>query len=179
RLFLALELPTATRAAIASWAAETIPAELRRVRPDDLHVTLAFLGRRPVQELPGVLETLRACAHGVGPCALALAGWHETRSVGMLVLDDPTGNAAALAAALRRELEALGMLRPERRPWRPHVTVVRFERRPRLRVVPPAMGTFVPSDAAAYVSRLHPTGARYTAVGRVPLDPLEPRRMTG
>jgi len=42
--------------------------------------------------------------------------------------------------------------------------------RPRLRPPLPQTGTFVPSDAAAYVSRLHPSGARYevlesTAVG--------------
>ena len=49
------------------------------------------------------------------------------------------------------------------------MTVVRFRERPRLDPPLPAMGTFVPSDAAAYLSRLHPTGARYEVLERVSL----------
>jgi 2'-5' RNA ligase len=87
--------------------------------------------------------------------------WRETRSVGMLVLADTGGAAAALASDLHGRLEALGVYRPERRPWLPHVTVLRFRERPRLRPPVPELGPFAPSDAAAFLSRLHPTGARY------------------
>jgi 2'-5' RNA ligase len=88
----------------------------------------------------------------------------------MVVLDDPTGHATALAAHLHEQLEALGGYRREKRTWLPHVTVLRFRAPPRLRPPLPGTGTFVPSDAAAFLSRLHPSGARYevlesTAVG--------------
>ncbi len=58
----------------------------------------------------------------------------------------------------------------ESRPWLPHVTVLRFRERPRLDPPLPETGTFVPSDAAAYLSRLHPTGARYEVLERVSLS---------
>jgi 2'-5' RNA ligase len=149
----------------------------RRVASDDLHVTLAFLGSRPAAEVDAIVAALRGCVGDGAPCPLSVSGWRETRSVGMLVLDDETGVAGRLAATLHARLQGLGLYRPERRAWLPHVTVVRFAERPRIRPSLPAMGTFVPSDAAAYVSRLHPSGARYEVLARVPLDPMEARRM--
>ena len=112
---------------------------------------------------------LRASAEDVGELPLAPVRWRETRSVGMLVLRDLTGRAAVLAEALHARLGALGVYRREARPWLPHLTVLRFRERPRLRPPLPETGTFVPSGAAAYLSRLHPTGARYEVLARVSL----------
>ncbi len=176
RLFLALDLPDHVREGLHTWAAAEIP-DGRRVASDDLHVTLAFLGSRPAEEVDAIVAALRACVAGAEPSPLSVSGWRETRTVGMLVLDDATGAAGRLATALHARLAALGVYRPERRAWLPHVTLVRFAERPRIRPPLPAMGTFVPSDAAAYVSRLHPSGARYDVLARVPLDPMEARRM--
>ena len=168
RLFLALQLPEHVRRTLARWARRHLPGP-RLVPADDLHVTLAFLGRRPWEELPAILEALRAAAAPARPVALAPVRWRETRGVGMVVLDDLQGSAAALAADLHARLHALGVYRPERRPWLAHVTVARFRERPRLQPPLPATGTFVPSDAAAYISRLHPSGARYEVLEAVPL----------
>jgi 2'-5' RNA ligase len=169
RLFLALRLPEDVAQALESWAREHLRGG-RVVDRKRLHVTLAFLGHRPAAEVPGILAVLREAAAGAFPAPLTPVGYRETRSVGMVVLDDATGGATALAEALHERLEALGCYRRERRRWLPHVTAVRFRERPRLRPPLPGTGTFVPSDAAAYVSRLHPSGARYevlesTAVG--------------
>ena len=79
----------------------------------------------------------------------------------MLVLRDDSGRAAALAGEVQERLEELGVYRREARPWLPHVTVLRFRERPRLRPSLPQLEPFHPSDAAAYLSRLHPSGARY------------------
>ena len=51
RLFVALDLPDRVRAEIVEWGHEALadPA-LRRVKPESLHITLAFLGYRPEQE---------------------------------------------------------------------------------------------------------------------------------
>ena len=85
----------------------------------------------------------------------------------MVVLDDRRRRRRLPATA--RALEALGVYRPESRPWLPHVTVLRFRERPRLAPPLPETGTFVPSDAAAFLSRLHPSGARYEVLERVSL----------
>jgi 2'-5' RNA ligase len=79
----------------------------------------------------------------------------------MLVLDDPSGGATALAERVQLGLERLGVYERERRAWLPHVTVLRFRERPRLGPPVPEIGPFAPSGAAAFLSRLHPSGARY------------------
>ena len=82
----------------------------------------------------------------------------------MLTLTDEGGRAAVLADDLFERLERLGVYRREQRPWLPHVTVVRFRERPRLRPELPELPPFSPSDAAVYLSRLQPTGAQYVVL---------------
>ena len=98
--------------------------------------------------------------------------YRETRSVGMLVLDDEAGRAGALAADLQERLERLGVYRRERRNWLPHLTVARFREPKGLRPEPPNKGTYVliPSDASAYLSRLRPSGAQYEILDSVPFS---------
>jgi 2'-5' RNA ligase len=91
----------------------------------------------------------------------------------MLVLDDPTGEAALLAERLHVQLEELGCYHREARRWLPHVTVVRFRERPRLAPPLPGIGPFAPSEAAALLSRLHPSGARYEVLETVALEVSE------
>jgi RNA 2',3'-cyclic 3'-phosphodiesterase len=159
RLFCAIRLPDHVLDAIEAWEAEHL-AERIVPRPN-LHITLAFLGHRPVEELDGICEATRLAAAGAAPIRLEPTRYRETRSVGMLVCDDDGGRATAFADDLFGRLEALGVYRREGRPWLPHVTVVRFRERPRLRPGLPELGPFSPSDAAVYLSRLHPSGARY------------------
>jgi 2'-5' RNA ligase len=168
RLFLALRLPEQVLDAVEAWQAQL--RGVRVVPRDHLHVTLAFLGSRPAGELDAIVDALRSAA-ALAPADLPLAAsrYRETRSVAMLVLDDPGGGATALAEDVQARLEALGVYRREGRRWLPHLTVARFRERPRLRLDPPAMRTFVPSDAAAYLSRLHPGGAQYVVLESVGL----------
>jgi 2'-5' RNA ligase len=61
RLFLALRLPSATVDRIAAWQTDAL-SHGRVVARDHLHVTLAFLGRRPAGELAAIAAELRAAA---------------------------------------------------------------------------------------------------------------------
>jgi 2'-5' RNA ligase len=169
RLFLGLRLPEPVLDCVEAWQREYLHG-VRAVPRGHLHVTLAFLGSRPAGELDGIVGELRAAAADApADLRLAPARYRETRSVAMLVLDDLDGGASALAEGVQGRLERLGAYRREDRPWLPHLTVARFRERPRLELDPPAMGTFVPSDAAAYLSRLHPGGAQYVVLESVAL----------
>jgi len=158
RLFLAVRLPEPAVEALVGWQARELRGRI--VPRENLHLTLAFLGYRPASELPAILGVLERAAADATPLRLDVTGYRETRSVGMLTLADEADAAAALAERLHGELEQLGVYRREARPWLPHVTVLRFRERPRLRPEPPTLG-WVSSDAAAFLSRLHPSGARY------------------
>ncbi len=166
RLFLALRLPDDVVSALVRWQERELDPALqegaRRLVPaGNLHVTLAFLGSQPAGELPAILQALEwACVRAQRP-QLEVRGYREGRSVGMLVLDDRELRATRLAEEVQASVEELGAYRREKRKWLPHVTVVRYRERPRLAPVLPDLGPIVPSDAAAFLSRLHPSGARY------------------
>jgi RNA 2',3'-cyclic 3'-phosphodiesterase len=168
RLFLALRVPDDVLGEIERWQRDGL-SDVRHVRREHLHVTLAFLGQRPAGELGAIVAALREAAAGAGEIRLTPVRYREARSVGMLVLEDEGGSAAVLAGDLQQRLEGLGVYRREGRPWLPHLTVARWRDRPHLRPGLPTVGTFVPSDAAAYLSRLHPVGARYEVLESVAL----------
>ena len=135
RLFVALELPAEVRAGLARWAAGAGGGDpaLRLAREEALHVTLAFLGHRPVEEVDALAQAVRETAADVdAPLALALgeAAWFDPRRPRVLtvLLRDPSGAVAALYDALWTRLERLGHER-ERRRFRPHATVARVKHR--------------------------------------------------
>jgi len=160
RLFCALRLPPEALEGIVAWQARLRGGRI--VPPENLHVTLAFLGAVAAGRVLDVLQALRAAAAASqGPLRLSCVRYRETRSVAMLVFDDEGGRATALADDLQGRLETLGLYRREQRPWVPHVTVLRFRERPRLALEPPALGVVSPSDAALYHSVLRSAGAQY------------------
>jgi 2'-5' RNA ligase len=171
RLFCALRLPAAAVAGLLAWQdAAFAGADVRVATAAHLHVTLAFLGRRPAADVEPVTAALRGAADGIDPPVLAVRSYRETRSVGMLVCDDDEGRATRLAEGLHERLERLGVYERERREWLPHVTVVRFRRRPRLQPQLPDLEPFVTSEAAVYMSVLRPSGAQYEVLQSVALE---------
>jgi 2'-5' RNA ligase len=169
RLFCALRLSDETVEELSRWQAEAFgeAGGVRVLGREQLHVTLAFLGSRPAGELDAIATELRAAALAAEPATLMVKGYRETRSVGMLVLDDEGGRAASLAVDLQERLEQLGVYERERREWLPHLTVIRFRERPRLRPELPELGRINPSDAAVYMSTLRPSGAQYSVLESV------------
>jgi RNA 2',3'-cyclic 3'-phosphodiesterase len=164
RLFIGLRLPESALDRLVEWQEKVFPpSDVYRVLPrESLHVTLAFLGHRLRGEVDAIAGALRQSAASAGPPVLTPVRYRETRSVGMLVCSDDGERATGLARDLHGLLEELGVYEPEKRPWLPHLTVLRFRRgRPRLSPELPALGSFSPSDAAVYHSVLRRGGAQY------------------
>ncbi len=168
RLFCALCLPDETIEALVPWQERELRSG-RIVVASNLHITLAFLGERPAVELPSIVAALRSAAGGANDLRLRVRGYRETRSVGMLTLDDEGEHATALAERLHVLLEELGVYRRESRSWLPHLTVLRFREPTRLDPPPPDLGEIAPSDAAVYISRLRPGGAQYEVLEKIAL----------
>jgi 2'-5' RNA ligase len=171
RLFCALRLPDETIERLLVWQREALPDRegLRPIRREQMHVTLAFLGNRPVTDVPAVSQALEeACARVEFP-SLTPRRYRETRSVGMIVLDDEGERATRLAERLHKRLERARVYEREKRKWLPHLTVARFRTPPKLRLEPPDLGAFSPSEAAVYHSLLRPGGAQYEVLQTVAL----------
>jgi RNA 2',3'-cyclic 3'-phosphodiesterase len=89
-------------------------------------------------------------------------------------LDDLDGTLAALQSRVSEGLAAAGVYEPEKRPFRAHATVARLRpraRAPRTVTAAPPPLEFHGEAVTLFVSRLHPHGARYEALSRVPLSP--------
>ena len=168
RLFCALRVPDGVLDGLVLWQHEHVTAG-RVVPRENLHLTLAFLGWTTAGAVDGIVEELRAAAAAVESIELEPVRYRETRSVGMLVFSDAGEHGARLADDLHGRLERLGVYRREQRPWLPHLTVVRFRRRPRLQPPVPDLGPFGPSDAALYNSLLRSAGAQYVVIDNATL----------
>ena len=165
RLFVGLPLPEETVERVVAWQGEALDGVrgARIVPRENLHVTLAFVGGQPVEEVERIVGAMREAAAEVSDLTLVVRSYHETQRVGMLVLADatPERRSGFFARAVQGRLAALGVYEPESRPWKPHVTVLRFRERPRLRPSLPDLGAFSPSEVALYHSVLRPAGAQY------------------
>jgi 2'-5' RNA ligase len=168
RLFVALDLPQAARAALARFRdAAAEPAVWRPLPESSFHVTLAFLGHRPEEQVEAVVAVLRALApHGAPELALGAGMLLPPRRARVLTvaLDDRDGALGALQAELSAGLDAAGLYAPEARPFRPHVTVARLragERAPRALEAAPEPLAFTGGAVTLYRSRLARAGASY------------------
>jgi RNA 2',3'-cyclic 3'-phosphodiesterase len=175
RLFVALELPQPARdALIAFREAAADPDVWRPVSADALHLTLAFLGRRPATDLEAIDEVLYA---SVGPAPrLSLGGAlllpPRRARVLCAAVSDPDATLAGLQSRVSDGLAGAGVYTPEKRPFRAHATVARLRpraRAPRAVDAAPEPLEFHGEALTLFVSRLHPSGARYEPIVRLAL----------
>jgi 2'-5' RNA ligase len=162
-------LPDEVLDRLVDWQRHELAGGERVVPRSNLHVTLAFLGSRPAAEVGPISSAVAAAAEDADPIGFRTTRYRETRSVGMVVFDDVHGSAGRLAIDLFDRLESLGVFERERRPWLPHVTVLRFKRPPRLHPQVPDLGELSPSGAAVYHSVLRSGGAQYEVLESVSL----------
>jgi 2'-5' RNA ligase len=140
RLFVAREPPADVRAALAAWARDAVgeDPELRLVDPAALHLTLAFLGERPDRDVEALAPALaRALGRATPPRdAHALAPlWLAPRRPHVLTVGvaDPSGLLGALQERVVAACTEALCWEPERRAFRPHVTLARVRRDARVR----------------------------------------------
>jgi len=131
RLFVAFDLPSAVRNALATLVQRLKPEcrAARWVRPESMHVTLKFLGETDPQQLPlirAALEPIRTTQ----PVAMdfRVLGFfpNEFKPRVLWCGVQATPNLAELAAAVEQALEPLGFAR-ETRTFSPHLTLARLE----------------------------------------------------
>ena len=176
RLFAALDLPAPVRDALGAFgrAAAADDFALRAVRDDALHVTLAFLGHRALDDIEPACEAVRAVAAPVPDLALGEVLWLAPRRPHVLTVEVVDGTGALLALQERvvaALVDAVGY-EPDRRRFRPHVTVARVrhgaaQRRTGLLAAPEA--AFAGEALTLYRSWLGGGPARYEALERVGL----------
>jgi RNA 2',3'-cyclic 3'-phosphodiesterase len=197
RLFVAIDPPAPIRHELAAWARLAVaglrggerPDDAPRVRllePETMHLTLCFLGSRPVEELAAVVAAVESLPASRAELALGAPLWLPPRRPRTLALTvhDRGGELARLHEAVAEAVASAIDWRPERRRFRAHVTVARLgrersrgrrsssaRRSPAERVLPPTPQlSFTAREVVLYRSWLSPGGASYEALTAAALD---------
>ncbi len=183
RLFVALDLPDTVRAGVAEWGRGALddPA-LRPVKPESLHVTLAFLGYLPEEEIPRLTEIVEASQAPAPEIELGDPVPRPERDRSRLfALPAESPGTIALQRALEERLVVARLFEPEKRPFWPHVTVARVRREERGSKRPASVGKRpgpLPKDLSQafravrivlYRSKIQPQGAQYIPLAQVEL----------
>lgn len=125
RVFFALWPDQQVRHALSGMARSRVPKQARPVPPENLHMTLLFLGRQPAHRLADVIDAANSCEH-YGDITLTvdrLQYWNDSRVLCACLTRIPP-ELLDIHQCLRDAMLQPG-LQPDRRVYRPHVTLAR------------------------------------------------------
>lgn len=137
RLFVALELPKNVLQALSILQADLqkqIPDKIARwVRPENIHLTLKFLGDAPVEQVDEIAAAMKMATEVHAPMELAVAGlgmFPNPRNARVLWVgvNGSTEALGNLHASLEERIVPLGFP-TESRPFNAHLTLARANRR--------------------------------------------------
>ena len=180
RVFIAVTVPCGDPLAAVLRDLGRLGRAVKPVGPQNLHVTLRFLGNIDRDQADDAAEAIRMAATGRAPFACEMVGLGafptpRRPSVVWVGLE----NAAPLiniAQNLAEALDAAGMP-GDGKPFHPHLTIARIKARP-----PAALGQLLESHRQTRFdgvtvgkidlmeSTLHPDGARYSVLDSIALQ---------
>ncbi len=181
RTFLAIDLDDSILDALGDVRRQLddSTAKIKWVASANQHVTMQFLGDVPDNVLADVCKSVAQAAGEVEPFEFDVQGVQcippadrQLRMIwaGIVDCDDGLGQ---LHKALETTLAELGFP-PERRPFKPHLTLARVKYAPDAEAIRQAaegladayFGTQHAAELVAYTSMLTPDGPVYTALSR-------------
>lgn len=176
RLFVAIEIPSGVRLAIAAFVQgfRPIATQTKWVRPENMHITLKFLGETDSSMLNAVQSAL-ASIRSDTPITLDFRGLgffpNEKRPRVFWIGMEPSPNLKTLAADIDQSLHKFGFPL-EDRPFTPHLTLARFNTpgpSPKLAAAAVengarSFGSLSSREFHLIESKPKPTGAEYTTL---------------
>ncbi len=189
RTFVALPLPQPMIQALADVQGQLKrlcpPRSVRWVTPDNIHLTLAFLGEILPSRVPAVQAALSSVSRNLAPFPFTVGGLGAFPSarrprVVWVGLGDPDGRLELVYQAVNEALRSVGFTL-EQRPFKPHLTLGRVGRRtsrPESQQVGAAisettvgeLGTVTAEQMIFFRSVLKSGGAEYTALHTFPFS---------
>jgi 2'-5' RNA ligase len=183
RLFVALNLPDAVRDGLEAWGArELADPALRPVPAENLHITLAFLGQRRLEDVERIVAAVERCAAPAPRLQLLdLVARPRRGRARLFAVPAASPETERMQSRLSEILVSERLYEPEKRSFWPHVTVARVRAEGRGSRRPMAVKK-VPGELPAgvrqpcfcrrltlYRSELQPSGARYVPLAQVKL----------
>jgi 2'-5' RNA ligase len=182
RLFVAVELTEKARREVAAVQAELrrTSADINWVEPENLHLTLKFLGEIDESRLPALTQALRDAAGPLQPFTISLEGVGafprpERPRVLWVGVKDGRGRlvelAEKIAAACALVLRPFDFAQDQHdRPFSPHLTIGRVRSGGALAAIPFKTSEPIRVDRLVlFQSKLSPHGPTYTPLAGIPL----------
>ncbi|QPJ60602.1 MAG: RNA 2',3'-cyclic phosphodiesterase [Candidatus Nitronauta litoralis] len=183
RTFVAIDIPSPARKVIAAVQRRFLPLDLKAswVRPENVHLTLKFLGNIDPDRVPEVSSALAKATLSSKPFSLSLGkiGLFPGKGAPRVIwvgLKDAENRLKFLHQKVEMELSRIGF-EPEARPFSPHLTVGRIKSRKNVRALKERVVsgesieqvTVSVTGIVLYKSELTPEGSRYINLKALPL----------
>jgi 2'-5' RNA ligase len=169
RLFVGLPIPARLAQALARHARASNLANAHWTPPENIHLTLAFLGEVAEDRLPAVLHELDEL--GAEPLQIRLTRLDTFPRAGVLFVDvEPAPTLLQLQAQVAARMARCGFAL-EARPYHPHITLARLRQPGKLngkhRTLPPALQrSFAVDEVNLYRSHTTPGGPHYEVLAQ-------------
>lgn len=183
RCFIAIELPEAVKSTLSGIEEELKKsrADVRWVKPDNVHLTLKFFGNIEDKKTEKIIEIMENICSQYAPFAIEIKGmgtFPNIKSPRVLWVGiEGNDTLKTLQEEIENKMESIGFER-EDRAFTAHLTLGRFrtsiEKEGLLKAVKlhekdTFVGTINVQSLSLIRSDLHPEGARYTKIIEVPL----------
>jgi len=183
RSFVAINLPSQVKERIdlmqKEWGA--LGPHVRWVTPENVHITLKFLGDVAEERVAAIGDALGGVAAQVSPFDFMVTSFGVFPNlryprIVWLGIGEGADRVAALQLAVEAEMERLGFA-PEKRAFRPHITVGRMKSPRGRSILAELLQTDTRIDEQVDVSeiflmksQLRPTGPIYSILRTVSLE---------
>ena len=184
RTFLAIQIPTGTEyPALVEKLKKNLTHEkfINYCRPENIHLTLKFLGSTPVDDIPAIIEACQKVAKKHQPFTMdfdrtGLFGSNRVPRVLWLGMNDQPQALFDLEEDLLDAFDALGYMR-DRQNFVPHLTVCRIKSLVDKQFFMKIYDSIEPKtylhadvkELVYYQSILQPTGPIYKVLKKIPL----------
>ena len=184
RSFIAIELPETIKKALAGFQQELgkCGADVRWVRPDNIHLTLKFLGDIEEDKADIIAEKIKGTCKGQSGFKLGISGtgvFPNKRAPRVLWAGiELNGGIKSLQEGIEEAMASLGFEREKRR-FSPHLTLGRFRSSRGKQAVLDKMDAYTENifglmnvkSVLLMRSELEPKGAKYTKIAEAILNP--------
>ncbi len=182
RSFIAIKLPETVQSSLAELQLElkSTGAHIRWVKPENIHLTLKFLGDTEEKAVDRIISALQGTCNTFEPFRLELRGvglFPGVRSPRIIWAGVSCGSAlTSIQSDIEKELSLLGFEK-ENRKFMPHLTLGRFKSSRGQKTIQKKVDHlrdsscgFVDVTSVSLIkSELSPAGSRYTRIAEIPL----------
>jgi 2'-5' RNA ligase len=180
RCFVAIELPEEVKSTLSEMQEELkkLGADIRWIKPDNIHLTLKFLGHIKEESIEKITDTMKTVSGGHRSFNIFIRGIgifpNITSPRVLWVGIDNNNPLMSLQKDIENSLSLIG-LDKEKKPFTAHLTLGRFRSRKGKEILLDAVqkrkndgfGELMVSKISLMKSDLHPSGARYTKLSEL------------